>query len=130
MVERLMASDDLKLIQDQYDQHLKSASYLLAAHAAGLAGCLTVLKDYANTPQLRGLGIFVMLFGVGLIAAILNYISLVFARGIAVNVQTGQTILHEPTRDFVANVHLIAVGLSLLALLIAIITLMVKFASL
>jgi hypothetical protein len=37
-----------------------------------------VLKDLA-TPQLKGMGIFFVLFGVGLLAAIINYASIAFS---------------------------------------------------
>jgi hypothetical protein len=68
-------SDDVK---DHYESQIKSANYLLVAHAAGLIGCLSVLKDYATTPQLKGMGIFIILFGIGLLGAILNYVSIAF----------------------------------------------------
>jgi hypothetical protein len=46
-------------------------------HAAGLITCLTLLKDYNNTPQLKGVGLFVGLFGMGLIAAMTAFIELI-----------------------------------------------------
>src|SRR6516165_626831 len=48
----------------------KGLNFLLVAHAAGLIACLTVLKDYNTTPQLKGIGAFVWLFGIGLISTI------------------------------------------------------------
>lgn len=64
---------DKDATKDHYERTVKSANYLLVAHGAGLVGCLSALKDYANVPQLKGLGIFIVLFGVGLLGAIANY---------------------------------------------------------
>jgi len=71
--------------RDHYEAQVKSANYLLVAHAAGLVGCLSVLKDYATTPQLKGMGTFIVLFGVGLLGAILNYVSIAFSVMAATN---------------------------------------------
>jgi hypothetical protein len=48
---------------------------LMIAHAAGLVTCLTLSKDYKDTPQLKGIGTFVMAFGVGLVFAISAYVA-------------------------------------------------------
>jgi hypothetical protein len=66
---KLENKDELiKFMGDHYDHNLKVANYLLVAHGAALVGCLSVLKDYASTPQLKGVGLFVILFGFGLLA--------------------------------------------------------------
>ena len=63
--------DDRELWSKLWEARLKGLNYLLIAHAAGLVACLTVLKDYSTTnQQLRGIGIFVWLFGLGLVGAI------------------------------------------------------------
>jgi len=54
----------------------KAAGYLLTAHGAGLVGCLAVLKDYASTPQLKGVGLFVACFGTGFILACIAFLSM------------------------------------------------------
>jgi hypothetical protein len=61
-------------MKDNYDTHLKTANYLFVAHGAGLIGCLSVLKDYNTVPQLKGIGIFIFLFGAGFLGGMLNYI--------------------------------------------------------
>jgi hypothetical protein len=58
--------DDMR---DFYDHELKNANYLLVAHGAGLIGCLSTLKDYNVAGQLKGIGVFIALFAVGLIFA-------------------------------------------------------------
>jgi hypothetical protein len=119
---------ELELVKNHYEIHFKSANYLLAAHAAGLVGCLTVLKDYEATPQLKGMGTFFVLFGVGLLFSISNYIALVFARNHA----------HRPyerpsdklTEKFLKRAHLGSLAIALLMLVMAIFLMMFRFARL
>jgi hypothetical protein len=59
------------------DVQFKGVGYLLAANAAGLAGCITLLKDYATVPQLKGVGIFICLFGLGFISAVAAFLGAV-----------------------------------------------------
>lgn len=87
-------------MKSHYEIHFKSANYLIAAHAVGLVGCLTALKDYAATPQLKGVGFSVILFGVGLLASIANYVGTVFSRSVAINAETYGHDPHEPTMKF------------------------------
>jgi hypothetical protein len=51
----------LKFMGDAHAQHLKVAGFLLAAHGGSLATCATILKDSANTLQISGIGVFVLL---------------------------------------------------------------------
>jgi hypothetical protein len=115
-------------MKDHYEVHFKSANYLIAAHAVGLVGCLTALKDYAASPQLKGVGIFVVLFGVGLLASILNYIALVLARSVAFRPHERPS--DEATEKFLQRIHLSSVAIALLMLVTAIIVVMVRFAGL
>jgi hypothetical protein len=117
-------------MKDHYDQNLKAANYLFVAHGAGLIGCLSILKDYKTTPELRGIGIFVLLFGIGFIGAILNYIGLHFARILALNAIFDEAEVHAPSRTLVAWIHFIGLGIALLTLLIAVILLIARFHSL
>lgn len=50
-----------------HDYEFKMTSYLLAGHGAGMIACLAALKDYNDIPQLHGIGVFIILFGAGLI---------------------------------------------------------------
>jgi hypothetical protein len=115
-------------MKDHYEVHFRNANYLLVAHAAGLVGCITVLKDYAARPQLKGMGTFVVLFGVGLLASIFNYIALVLARAVALG--SYQRASDELTRNFLTSAHLGSVGIALLMLVGAIIGVIVRFSSL
>src|SRR5436190_1039860 len=52
-----------------YDQSFKTAGYLFVGHGAGLGVCASILKDYTADPfRFKGLGLFFILFGAGLIA--------------------------------------------------------------
>jgi hypothetical protein len=115
-------------VKDHYEIHFKNANYLLAAHAAGLVGCLTVLKDYAATPELKGMGTFVVLFGIGLLASISNYIALVFARSHALRPYNRAS--DELTKAFLKRIHLGSVAVALLMLVIAIFVVVFRFARL
>jgi len=66
--------------KEHFDVEFKAVGYLLAANAAGLAGCITLLKDYATAPQLKGIGIFICLFGLGFIFAVVGFIAITFHR--------------------------------------------------
>ena len=53
--------------KDNWEAANKALYSLMVGHAAGLVGCLTLLKDYdATSPgHLKGLGAFIWLFGLG-----------------------------------------------------------------
>jgi hypothetical protein len=67
-------------LRDFWDVQVKAANYLMIAHAAGLVTCVTLLKDYKDSAQLKGIGLFVGLFGYGLIAAITAFVLLISQR--------------------------------------------------
>jgi hypothetical protein len=46
--------DERQYAKEHFDVEFKAVGYLLAANAAGLAACVTLLKDYAAVPQLKG----------------------------------------------------------------------------
>jgi len=45
----------------------------IMSHFMTIATCVTLLKDYKDNAQLKGIGIFVVLFGIGLSAAIIAF---------------------------------------------------------
>jgi hypothetical protein len=69
--------DDMR---DFYDHELKNANYLLVAHGAGLIGCLSTLKDYEVAAQLKGIGVFIAMFAVGLLLAAMGTMALSIGR--------------------------------------------------
>jgi hypothetical protein len=118
--------DDVK---DHYESQVRSANYLPVAHAAGLLGCLSVLKDYATTPQLKGMGSFVVLFGVGLICAIINYIGIAFT----VMAGTSQDPISRKGTAFVVGITVFGFACGIAALIFlfaAIATIIFRFSSL
>jgi len=114
-------------MKDHYEQNLRAANYLFAAHGAGLVGCLSILKDYNPEGHLHGLGTFITLFGLGFLGAILNYIGLFFARILAVNAIFAGEEVHAPSKQFVSWVHFIGLGLALFTLFVAVIALIARF---
>jgi len=69
--------EDLK---EEWEQLLKACNSLMVANGAGIVSCLTLFKDYKDSPQLAGLGQFVGIFGLGLLTAILSTAWLVLCR--------------------------------------------------
>jgi len=97
----------------------------------GLVGCLSVLKDYATTPQLKGMGSFIVLFGVGLILAIINYVSV----GATVMAVTGRDPISFSKKEALAVFRVTTIGLvcaiaALAVLVAAIATIIYRFSSL
>ena len=56
--------------ESQWEAVNKGLTTLMVAHAAGMVTCLTLIKDYKDTGPLKGIGVFVWLFGSGLVTAI------------------------------------------------------------
>jgi hypothetical protein len=83
---RLSNKDELiEFMENHYKRHFKAAYYLLFAHGSGLLTCVTGLKEYASTPQLNGVGAFVVLFGLGFLSSIVYYVSVFLARAVVLN---------------------------------------------
>jgi hypothetical protein len=120
----------LKFMSDHYDHNFKAANYLLVGHAAGLVGCLSVLKDYDSTPQLKGLGTFVVLFGIGLLSAIVYYASLALARSVVLNAIMNDESHDEATGGFLTKVNLGTLFIAGVTFVVAIGLIMWRFASL
>jgi hypothetical protein len=53
----------------------KVLGYLFAAHGAGLAGSLSILKDYKAVPQYKGVGDFIGIFAAGLVFTVVSHIA-------------------------------------------------------
>lgn len=117
-------------MKDGYDNHLKTANYLFVAHGAGLVGCLSVLKDYVTVPALKGVGFFVVLFGIGFLAAMLNYISLIFARAVVLNSLLDETSPNQPTVSFLTVLHFVGLIASIGTLVVALLFIIGRFHSL
>ena len=109
--------DVLKSMKDHYDHLYVRIHYLFVAHGAGLVGGLTLLKDYAATPQYKGVGLPIALFSVGLIAAITAYITLSWAQMKAKNAVLDRASL-DPSMP-VFYVHYIGLAISIIAFVVA-----------
>jgi hypothetical protein len=75
----------IDFMEKHYKRHFKTASYLLLAHGSSLVAAVTGLKEYASAPQLYGVGAFIALFAIGLLASISYYTSLFLSRAVIMN---------------------------------------------
>jgi hypothetical protein len=60
--------------KDLWEATNKALSALMVGQGAGLVTCLTLLKDYnaASPGHLKGVGLFIVLFGIGLVLAVIS----------------------------------------------------------
>ena len=124
--------------RDFWDVQVKGVNYLMIAHAAGLVTCVTLLKDYKDSStQLKGIGIFVSLFGCGLILAITAFVQLLtqrlllFSSGASGDIQETEKVLQE-TEKVPSQIKLAAAvsSISCAFLVAAIVVAIWKFSSL
>jgi hypothetical protein len=67
--------------KDGWEVVNKACTALMVAQAAGFVACLNLLKDYATSAgTLRGLPWLILLFGIGLVTAIVAYFLLLLIR--------------------------------------------------
>jgi hypothetical protein len=110
--------------KDHYDLFLRIANSLSVAHAAGLFACVTAIKDYTALQ----IGQLILIFGGGLLGAILLYASLVAGRiALLQAIHTGNEPNRWSARDYWGSVIGSYVSIGLLA--IAIILVMVRLGS-
>ncbi len=111
----------LKYYADAHDQHFKVAGLLLAAHGGSLGTCITILKDTASTPQFMGIGALFILFGVGLIASILYYVSVFMIRSTVRNaLMSDQDPNDEPNASLLKGLNVISISVAVVTLIAAI----------
>ena len=120
----------LKLYGDNYESHIKGANYLLAAHAAGFVGCFALIKDYATTSQFKGVGFFIVLFGIGLLSGIFYYISLALSRATALNSVMNGREPDDIWKKTLLWVNVPSLVVSVGSLFFAIVAVMIRFARL
>lgn len=119
--------DVLKSMKDHYDHLFSRLHYLFVAHGAGFVGGLTILKDYTSTPQYRGVGLPIALFGIGLLAAILAYITLSLAQ---MNAKNSVLDKVKPPSMPVFYIHYAMLAVSIILLFIAVGIIIYRVASL
>lgn len=100
--------------KELFETEFKAIGYLLTANGAGLIGCLSVLKEYSSMPQLHGIGIFIVLFSLGFIAAIFAFMTAQQHRGEIMGIFLGR----KPSRSlasivWTAQIPQLASGLAL-----------------
>jgi hypothetical protein len=115
----------LEYLRDHWDQHIKNINYLLIAHSATLVGCLSTLKDYNATPQLKGIGVLILISCIGLISAAIAHGLISYSRSIQQNEIVHSTALGSA--DEVVNPSLIAMLLSLICFLSSLVIVAYRF---
>jgi hypothetical protein len=120
--------DFMEFVEKNYDHQFRSANYLMAAHGAALLLCLSAIKDVGTNSALKGLGAFIVLFGLGLIASIINYISMSLARSVMLNAARDEKDPNEDTVRFLQGLHMLALGFALGLLGLAILVMIWRFA--
>jgi hypothetical protein len=76
--QELSVENQRQARKDVWEALNKALNTLMVGHAVGLVTCLTLIKDYKDNPQLEGVGIFIMLFGYGLIIAAFSVLAWIF----------------------------------------------------
>jgi hypothetical protein len=61
--------------KENFELDTRGINYLIGAHGTGLIGCLALMKDYDTSPNLHGIGLFLSLFILGLIASAIAFIA-------------------------------------------------------
>ena len=87
---------EFEVAKDNFDTYQKGLGLVLVANAAGLVACLAALKDYQSTPMLKGIGIPIVFFGLGLLAGMLAYICLAGCRIAKTNESIGLVYMRKP----------------------------------
>jgi hypothetical protein len=115
--------------KDFWDVNNRALNALMVAQAAGLVTCLTLLKDYDDKPQLKGVGVFIALFGLGLVAAIASSFFLLISRPVYLKIPDERDKDHRMliwmTKTWIVLAHA-----SLLILIVAILFAVYKFGTL
>ncbi|MFZ1921910.1 MAG: hypothetical protein WAU57_09795 [Xanthobacteraceae bacterium] len=116
-----------KTMEASHAQHFKLAGLLLAAHGGSLGTCVTIFKDTARNPQVGGVGVFALLFGIGLIASIAYYASVFMTRAVVQNaLEDDEDPNDSPSVGFLIRLNLISLGLAVVTLLAAIVLVVVR----
>jgi hypothetical protein len=119
-----------KTMEGHHSQHFKLAGLLLAAHGGSLGTCVTIFKDAASVPRVGGVGVFALLFGIGLIASIAYYASVFMARAVVQNaINDDEDPNDSPSIGFLTKLNVASLTIAVLTLLAAIILVVVQLSS-
>ena len=118
----------LQRLHANYEGLLNGAYYLFFANGAGVVGCLALLKDYATTSQYHGVGFYIIAFSSGLFASISCYICFAFSRAIEIKAVMDGVEVNRGLRLFLTVMSVMSLIIALGVLLLALATLMTKFA--
>jgi hypothetical protein len=115
--------------KDLWDVNNRALNALMVAQGAGLVTCLTLLKDYDDKPQLKGVGIFIALFGLGLVTAIASSFFLLISRPVYLKIPDKRDKDHR-TLIWMTKTWIVLAHVSLVILIVAILVAVYEFSSL
>jgi hypothetical protein len=81
----------LEALRDHFEVFSKGGNYLIVGHAAGFVGCLSVVREQPDLPPpFHHVGLFVLLFGAGLLLG-----SLFWAISMMIKISVTQAIISQ-----------------------------------
>jgi hypothetical protein len=109
---------------------LKIGSLLTAAHVAALGYPITALSSYdATKPAMTRLGIFIAIFGVGLLAGVINLAAVLFAKVVTYNsIHEDRDPNDEPSAGFLIVSARYSLIVSFTALLLGVLVFIIRYA--
>lgn len=116
-----------KHMTEAHAQHYNAAGLLLAAHGAALGMCVTIYKDPANALKVGSVSIFVLIFGIGLIASILYYASIFMIQAVVKNAVMDDVDPNDsPSKGLLIRLNIASVGTALLTLVAGVVLVIVR----
>jgi hypothetical protein len=117
----------LKHMNESHAQHYKIAGLLLAANGGALGTCVTIFKDPASALKVGGVGVFALLFGVGLIASMIYYGSVFMTQAVVNNaIMDDKDPNDSPSMGFLVGLNVASIVTAILTLVIGIILVIVR----
>jgi hypothetical protein len=117
----------LKHMSESHARHYKIAGLLLAANGGALGTCVTIFKDPASALKVGNVGVFALLFGIGLIASIAYYGSVFMTQAVVENaIMDDEDPNDSPSMGFLVSLNIASIGIAILALVIGIILVIVR----
>lgn len=117
----------LKHMSESHAQHYKIAGLLLAAHGGALGTCVTIFRDPASVLKVGSVGVFALLFGVGLIASIAYYASVFITQAVVKNaIMDDEDPNDSPSMGFLTHLNIASIATAILTLVAGIVLVIVR----
>jgi hypothetical protein len=97
-----------------FGRQLNVSYYLMSLHGAGIVGSLEIFTGYVKKPQFDDVGLFLIICGVGFIAALIGCVTMSMLRALVVKALTSdQPLPEEPPGNSLFIAFVIAIVVSL-----------------